>query len=97
MTIEEAIDLRNNQLHPTIWAGVLSAQSKDGIALDVSCWESTPMDRLNDPDGMKYFVRARTSPGILADAEVTKQERNVSISSPCASHSGSGVSERAVQ
>ena len=37
------------------------------------------MDRLNDPDGTTFYVRARVSANMVADVEMTKLARGFSV------------------
>ena len=72
MTRQEEAALQQEQIDPTIWAYILKAVNDEGSAPDVPYWGIIPMERLNDPDGTTFFVRARVSPNMVADVEVTR-------------------------
>ena len=64
---------------PTIWAFLLMAVDEQAGGTPASYWGVIPTDRLNDPDGTKFYVRARVSPNMVADVEVTKGARGFSV------------------
>lgn len=79
MTREEEATLQRERTDPTIWAFILKAVNEEGTAPSVPFWGIIPMERLNDPDGTKFFVRARVSLNMVADVEVTKNEDGFSV------------------
>ena len=79
MTPEEETALQKDRLDPTIWAFMLSAENTEGAGPEVPYWGIIPMERLNDPDGTKFYVRARVSPNMVADVEVTKGVHGLSV------------------
>lgn len=81
MTPEEEIALQKDRFDPTIWAFILSAENADGTVRELPYWGVIPMERLNEPDGAKFYVRARISPNMVADVEVTKEAAGFSVGS----------------
>ena len=74
---EEAV--QQERIDPTIWAYILKAVSEEGSETGAPYWGIIPMERLNDPDGTRFFVRARVSPNMVADVEVTKNGGGFSV------------------
>ena len=64
---------------PTVWAFLLMAVGERAGETPAPYWGVIPMDRLNDPDGTKFYVRARVSANMFADVEVTKRSRGFSV------------------
>ena len=60
---------------------ILSAAKVDSTTSRVPYWGIIPLERLNDPAGTMFYVRARVSPNIVADVEVTREARGFSIGS----------------
>ncbi len=81
MSAEEQATLEEQMSDPTIWALILKAECADGIAADVPYWGIIPLERLKDPVGTKFYVRARISAAMVADVEVTKSRGGMSVGS----------------
>ena len=81
MTIEEEAALQKDRIDPTIWAFILSAENAETAAPEIPYWGIIPMERLSDPDGTKFYVRARISRTMVADVEVIKSAHGFSIGS----------------
>jgi len=70
---EEAALQANATVDPTIWGLILGAFDDQAGERHVPYWGIIPMDRLNDPDGTTFYVRARVSANMVVDAQVTKR------------------------
>ena len=57
---------------PTVWAFLLQAVDEQARGKPAPYWGIIPTDRLNDPDGTTFYVRARVSANMVADVAVTK-------------------------
>ena len=79
MSTEEEIALQEQMLDPTIWALILKAEGAHNAARDVPYWGIIPFERLSDPIGTKFYVRARVSSSMTADVEVTKDRGGFSV------------------
>ena len=79
MTRQEEAVLQQERIDPTIWAFILKAVNEEDSLPGVPYWGIIPMERLNDPDGTKFFVRARVSPAMVADVEVIKKAGGFSV------------------
>ena len=79
MTREEEAALQQKRIDSTIWAFILKAVNEEGTAPGIPYWGIIPMERLNDPDGTRLFVRARVSLNMVADVEVTKNGGGFSV------------------
>ena len=79
MTREEEAALQQKRIDSTIWALILKAVNEEGTAPGIPYWGIIPMERLNDPDGTRFFVRARVSLNMVADVEVTKNGGGFSV------------------
>jgi len=74
---EEAALQAKATLDPTIWAFQLVAV--DAEEKHPPYWGVIPTERLNDPDGTTFYVRARVSARMVADVEVTKGGNSFSV------------------
>lgn len=81
VTLEEEAALQRDRSDPTIWAYLLRAENEENAAPEIPYWGVIPMERLNDPAGTKFYVRARISPNTVADVEVIKKRRGFSVGS----------------
>jgi len=81
VTLEEEAALQKDRNDPTIWAYLLRATNEENAAPDIPNWGVIPMDRLNDSAGTTFYVRARISPNMVADVEVTKETHGFSVGS----------------
>lgn len=64
---------------PTVWALLLQAADEQAGGKRAPYWGIIPMDRLNDPDGTTFYVRARVSANMVADVAVTKSAGGLSV------------------
>ena len=78
---EEETALQKEMMDPTIWALILSAVNTDPAAPEVPYQGIIPLQRLNDPVGESFYVRARVSASMVADVQVTKTNDGVSVGS----------------
>ena len=66
---------------PTVWAFLLQAVDEQAGGKPAPYWGIIPTDRLNDPDGTTFYVRARVSANMVADVAVTKSAGGFSVGS----------------
>lgn len=69
---EEAALQKKPSLDPTVWAFLLLTVEEQVGEEPAPYWGIIPTDRLNDPPGTTFYVRARVSATMFADVEVTK-------------------------
>ena len=79
MPREEEAALQQEPFNPTIWAFMLRAVNEEGSAPGVPYRGIVPLERLNDPDSTKFFVRAHVSQNLVADVEVIKSGSSFSV------------------
>ena len=78
---EESALQEKMEMDPTIWALMLTAVNEDRAAPEIPCWGIIPLQRLNDPVGTSFYVRARISASMVADVQVTKANGGFSVGS----------------
>ena len=76
---EEAALQPNATVDSTIWGFILGAFDDQADERHLPYWGIIPMDRLNDPDGKTFYVRARVSANMVADVQVTKRAGGFSV------------------
>ena len=76
---EEAALQTKATLDPTVWAFLLRAVDEQPGGESAPYWGIIPTDRLNDPDGTTFYVRARVSANMVADVAVTKSAGGFSV------------------
>ena len=63
-------------LDPAVWAFMLKAE---GNGIEIPYWGIVPCERLQDPEGTQFFVRARVSRSMVVDVEVTKHAKGFGV------------------